>query len=424
MKSRGGLALGAVIASTLCCGGRGFHQLGVSRIQQRQRGSSAATFQTGRSSSTSAGTRGRRRAGGGSLRAKPADPPSSSAAPGKDKEDEEQRKKSSGSSSGDDEKLRRRHPRRGATGGFGRQNTLIKQAVEAWADESLDLRRFQGRRVHICKAETLPEVLSEFWSLASMMAQEKYSAMADDRDYAAHALFVAPRCALLKDYAMMRHLDKVLDFCSGGCSDFGRTVTLQHYHPDFVLPPSQTRSSSAAAAVDDNNKGLSRFVNFSRAPYPTFGLTAAAGSLVRSEPIEKTDKIGHLRLDLELVYNSVAGRSTDDCVDSHGSPHGTIPSSPEEVQDKTLDWLYSLPPALQAGQEGAVGGVEERGAAGEEAVSAAAIVKEEEKEAGRRGSGTSNRCGGSSLSLTSSYEGGLVTSGLNSPEKVGYYMGR
>lgn len=57
----------------------------------------------------------------------------------------------------------------------------------------------------------MPEVLSEFWNLASMMAQEKYSAMASDRDYAAHALFVAPRCALLKDYAMMRHLVSVFD---------------------------------------------------------------------------------------------------------------------------------------------------------------------------------------------------------------------
>lgn len=111
-------------------------------------------------SSASAGTRDRRRAGGGSgggvvgsLRAKPADPPSSSAAPGKDKEDEEQ-KKSSGSS-GEDEKLRRRrrHPRRSAAGG-GRQNTLIKQAVEAWADESLDLRRFQGKRVSALKGGT------------------------------------------------------------------------------------------------------------------------------------------------------------------------------------------------------------------------------------------------------------------------------
>lgn len=33
--------------------------------------------------------------------------------------------------------------------------------------------------------------------------------------------------------------DKVIDFCSGGCADFGRTVTLQHYHPDIVLPPAE-----------------------------------------------------------------------------------------------------------------------------------------------------------------------------------------
>lgn len=56
-----------------------------------------------------------------------------------------------------------------------------------------------------------------------------------------------------------------------------------------------------------------------------FGLTASAGSPVRPSPLEvRSDKIARLRLDLELVYNSVAGRSTDDSVDSHGSPHGTV----------------------------------------------------------------------------------------------------
>lgn len=66
-------------------------------------------------------------------------------------------------------------------------------------------------------------------------------------------------------------------------------------------------------------------IDFSRSPYPIFGLTASAGSPVRSDPIEvRSDKIARLRMDLELVYNSVAGRSTDDLVDSHGSLHGTV----------------------------------------------------------------------------------------------------
>lgn len=55
-----------------------------------------------------------------------------------------------------------------------------------------------------------------------------------------------------------------------------------------------------------------------------FGLTASAGSTVRSDPTDASEKIARLRLDLELVYNSVAGPSTDDSVDSHGSPHGTV----------------------------------------------------------------------------------------------------
>lgn len=64
--------------------------------------------------------------------AKPAGPPSSSAAP-PGKEEEEQKKSSGGGS-----KKRRRRGGKGA---------LIKQVVEAWAEDSLDLRRFQGKRV-------------------------------------------------------------------------------------------------------------------------------------------------------------------------------------------------------------------------------------------------------------------------------------
>lgn len=72
-------------------------------------------------------------------------------------------------------------------------------------------------------------------------------------------------------------------------------------------------------------------INFSRSPYPMFGLTASAGNPVRPSLLEvRSDKIARLRLDLELVYNSVAGRSTDDNVDSHGSPHGTVRGAGEE----------------------------------------------------------------------------------------------
>lgn len=68
-------------------------------------------------------------------------------------------------------------------------------------------------------------------------------------------------------------------------------------------------------------------VNFSRSPYPAFGLTVAGGSAARSDPLSQGDKIGRLRLDLEMVYNSVAGCSTDDNVDAHGSEHGTVSRS-------------------------------------------------------------------------------------------------
>eukprot|EP00903_Cladosiphon_okamuranus_P010988 g10377.t1 len=408
MKPRNSLGLVFLIASAPWSDGgsrqvvSGFHEPAAFTNFRQKSQSSVLLLPTPVISSGS----GSRRGGGfvGGLHAKAADPPSSSAAPGK--EDEERK-------SSDNKK--RRRPRR--SGGGGGKKALVKQVVEAWAENSLDLRRFQGKRVHICKAETLPEVLSDFWSLASEMAQEKYSAMASDREYAGHALFVVTRCDLLKDYGMMRHLDKVLDFCSGGCSDFGRTVTLQHYHPDFVLPPSQTRS-----ADDPNSKGLARFINFSRSPYPMFGLTASAGSPVRPSLLEvRSDKIARLRLDLELVYNSVAGRSTDDNVDSHGSPHGTIPSSPEEVQDKTLDWLYSLPsPSSSSSSSAAKGNTPNArnpwaGKDLDEGVRAggdAAACKE------RKEGGESAYTNHGTSSLTSSYEGGLVTSGVNTPEKI------
>lgn len=61
-------------------------------------------------------------------------------------------------------------------------------------------------QVYVCKATTLPDVLSEFWSLTADCAQANYQAISDDRDYAAHVLFVIPHCDLLKDYGMMRHL--------------------------------------------------------------------------------------------------------------------------------------------------------------------------------------------------------------------------
>ena len=50
----------------------------------------------------------------------------------------------------------------------------------------------------------------------------------------------------------------------------------------------------------------------------------AGGSATRSDPLEVGDKVGRLRLDLELAYNSMAGCSTDDSVDAHGSEHGTV----------------------------------------------------------------------------------------------------
>lgn len=67
-----------------------------------------------------------------------------------------------------------------------------------------------------------------------------------------------------------------------------------------------------------------------------------------------------------------------------------MPSSPEEVQDKTLDWLFSLPSSSSTPK-----GSEE---------------SKEGAESTYTNHGTS--------SLTSSYEGGLVTSGVNTPEKV------
>lgn len=61
-------------------------------------------------------------------------------------------------------------------------------------------------QIHVCKATTLPGVLSAFWELTADHAHERYQALKDDTEYNAHLLFVAPRCSVLKDYGMMRHL--------------------------------------------------------------------------------------------------------------------------------------------------------------------------------------------------------------------------
>ena len=84
-----------------------------------------------------------------------------------------------------------------------------------------------------------------------------------------------------------------------------------------------------------------------------------------------------------------------------------IPSSPEEVQDKTLDWLFSLPAASSSSSSPSTS---EGNTAGNPGGSNDVDESEEGGESTRTIHGTS--------SLTSSYEGGLVTSGVNTPEKV------
>lgn len=65
-------------------------------------------------------------------------------------------------------------------------------------------------------------------------------------------------------------------------------------------------------------------VKSARSPYPAFGLTVAAGSATREKALKPSDKVGRVRLDLEMLYNSVSGCSPDDGVDAHGSPHGMV----------------------------------------------------------------------------------------------------
>lgn len=66
-------------------------------------------------------------------------------------------------------------------------------------------------------------------------------------------VYPSPRLVrLLRRECIAKIQDKVVDFCSGGCTDFGRTVTMQHYHPDFVLPPS---ASSQDGKKERRNHG-------------------------------------------------------------------------------------------------------------------------------------------------------------------------
>jgi len=85
-----------------------------------------------------------------------------------------------------------------------------------------------------------------------------------------------------------------------------------------------------------------------------------------------------------------------------------IPSSPEEIQDKTLDWLFSLPP-LSSPLPSSPALDEETTAAAGEGTGAAAVGE---------GGNAIESSSSSSSSLTRDYEGGLVTSGVNTPEKV------
>lgn len=61
--------------------------------------------------------------------------------------------------------------------------------------------------------------------MAAECAQAKFAAMADDRDYAAHVLFVVPWCDLLKDYGMMRHL--VIAYDKSLCIIYKTWVSIQ-----------------------------------------------------------------------------------------------------------------------------------------------------------------------------------------------------
>lgn len=95
-----------------------------------------------------------------------------------------------------------------------------------------------------------------------------------------------------------------------------------------------------------------------------------------------------------------------------------IPSSAEEVEDKTLDWLFGLPSSSAS----STAMVENKKAAvaekqGENARGSSVSVDSEEPERHDQGY-QANTVPGSSY-LTSSYEGGLMTSNLNTPEKVG-----
>lgn len=96
-------------------------------------------------------------------------------------------------------------------------------------------------------------------------------------------------------------------------------------------------------------------INFSRSPFPALGLTVASGCATRMDPIQSGDKIGRLRLDLEMLYNSVSGCSTEDTVDAHGSEHGTVSTTREASRRKTRKEIRGFDgrsSAMQRGKRG------------------------------------------------------------------------
>lgn len=64
--------------------------------------------------------------------------------------------------------------------------------------------------------------------------------------------------------------------------------------------------------------------SLSKSPYPAFGLTVNRGDPARSDPTQPLGKVARYRSDLEVLYNSMSGCSTEDNVDAHGSEHGVV----------------------------------------------------------------------------------------------------
>lgn len=111
-------------------------------------------------------------------------------------------------------------------------------------------------RYTVSEGTTLTEVFADFWKSVSQCVDE-HRAAGEYEPFRLLHMVVAPFCPALEDYDTMQKADQLFAHCAsaGGCEEFGRPITVLHYHPNF-------RGSKPEASRQ----------SFRHSPFPAFSL--------------------------------------------------------------------------------------------------------------------------------------------------------